>query len=446
MFSLDNSAVNSAGVAGYYSPDSSNARVGWTLGVPVRISYAYYGTTYYKWLGQITDIMPDLSRQHKVVRINAMDYADELARLTLNGIEVATSQRADQAFATILANFPRTPDRYLAGEAQDVYPWLFDTVRDENVTAMGEFNKLALSEFGFVYVRGDVDGGGTLVYEPRGLRDPVSRWAMTDTDINDMSISYSLDDIINRVLVTIHPREEQTDPTVLFVLGNRPAIDAGETLAFNCPYRESTGSLARIGGYNMITPTTSEPDYRGNTTVGGTGGVTLTSGFSVTADFGGNSADVTVTNGTTQDGYLRLLQLRGYALPSVESIVCRAESTAGIDAFGPQTENIDMPYQDSAYAGTQAAEQILAKNKDPRTRCRSVSFLPNKSSSLMIQALAREVGDRITVTESVSGLDTDYVIQSVEFDVKPNSWSEVTWRLAPAEAENWSSTDTWPSK
>lgn len=449
-FSLENSAINSVGINGYYSPDSTNARIGWTIGVPARISFDYYGTTYYKWLGQVTDIMPSLDRKHKVVRVNAMDYIDELARVTLNGLEVATSQRADEAFASILDNLPRTPDRYLAGEALDKFPYVFDTARDESVTAISEINKLAVSDFGFAYMKGDVDGGGTLVYEPRGLRETVSRWSMTDSDIDEMEISYSIDDIINRAIVRVHPRRadstDSTDgPVVLFRLGNKPQINAGESITINCPYRDpNNDNLARVGGYAMLTPTTSSDMYRLWTAI--SGGTNLTTSCNVVADFGGNSAECTITNNSTQNGYLRLFKLYGYGLYSFEEVIIRSESTASIDSFGAQSESIDMPYHDSIFAATEAADQIVANNKDPRTRCRSVTFGANKSSTRMIQALAREPGDRITITETMSGLNADdYFIQAVEFDVKPGPWTEVTWKLGPAVVETWSS-GGWPSR
>ena len=44
-FTLDNSNLNSAGLAGYYSPGHANARSGFSTGIPVRFKVTYDGGT-----------------------------------------------------------------------------------------------------------------------------------------------------------------------------------------------------------------------------------------------------------------------------------------------------------------------------------------------------------------------------------------------------------------
>jgi hypothetical protein len=158
----------------------------------------------------------------------------------------------------------------------------------------------------------------------------------------------------------------------------------------------------------------------------------------VTADFGGNSADVVATNGSTQDGYLTKCQLRGKGLYSFEEIIIKAQSTPSVDKYGANTASIDMPYQSDPTLAGQIATSIVANNKDPRTRVKSIAFQANVSSVTMIQALAREPGDRVTITETMSGLSTAaYHIQGVEFSIRKGTWIEAAWNLAPAAVEDW---------
>ena len=48
-FALDNSAGNSGGKLGYYSPDHANLRAGFGIGMKTRLKVVYGDKTYYKF-------------------------------------------------------------------------------------------------------------------------------------------------------------------------------------------------------------------------------------------------------------------------------------------------------------------------------------------------------------------------------------------------------------
>ena len=57
----------------------------------------------------------------------------------------------------------------------------------------------------------------------------------------------------------------------------------------------------------------------------------------------------------------------------------------------------------------------------------------------MTHALAREIGDRVSVTETTSGLAAaDYFIHAISFEVVAGPAFRVTWRLIPADQEDYS--------
>lgn len=92
-----------------------------------------------------------------------------------------------------------------------------------------------------------------------------------------------------------------------------------------------------------------------------------------------------------------------------------------------------MPYQDDQLVAQDAATVMLANWKDPRSVVRKLSFYGNTSSALMEYGLRYEPGDKITVTEAVTGLDTDYFINGVSIDITKYGKIQFTWTLAPAD-------------
>ena len=65
----------------------------------------------------------------------------------------------------------------------------------------------------------------------------------------------------------------------------------------------------------------------------------------------------------------------------------------------------------------------------------SVMFWANKSNTLMQHAVSRDLGDRITITDSVSrtGINADFFIERIEHAVSQGgSYHEVRWLLSPA--------------
>jgi hypothetical protein len=104
-----------------------------------------------------------------------------------------------------------------------------------------------------------------------------------------------------------------------------------------------------------------------------------------------------------------------------------------------------MIYQQDVNLANTVAAAILANLKDPRSKVRAVRFTAQWDSAAMMHALAREIGDRVSVSETISGLAAaEYFIHGIGFEIIPGPpWAEdkafrVTWRLIPADQESYS--------
>ena len=102
-FALNNSASNSGGVQGYYTPGHANARTGWDLGVLVYVGFTYGGTTYIKFHGTVNGIVPDAGQyQRQAVVVTCTDWIDEAAVSKLKEVAVQEDRKAGQLVTTLM--------------------------------------------------------------------------------------------------------------------------------------------------------------------------------------------------------------------------------------------------------------------------------------------------------------------------------------------------------
>ena len=95
----------------------------------------------------------------RTVTVTCEDWMGIASRHYLNLMAYTTNKRVDEAIPLILANMPIQPYATELATGVDTFPTMFDTARS-TTTALAELNKLALSEFGYIYCISN----GTIVY------------------------------------------------------------------------------------------------------------------------------------------------------------------------------------------------------------------------------------------------------------------------------------------
>ncbi len=97
---------------------------------------------------------------------------------------------------------------------------------------------------------------------------------------------------------------------------------------------------------------------------------------------------------------------------------------------------IDSPYINNAAQGTALAQWLVSQAKDPSPPVRSLRFTANSSDAFMTQALARDLGDRITVIDSQLGGTADFYIEGIDHTVKNGGkLHEVSYTLTAVPAQ-----------
>lgn len=432
-FALDNSANNSGGVAGYYSPDHASVRSGFEHGIEVRLLMTNGGTSFYKFRGTLDDIdvLPFTTRE-RLTYCTVLDWMDEAAKESFGDVPTQVGKRVDEIIGTVVAAMPRQPAATSYAQGGYAYPYSLDGAMAET-PAMSELARAVMSDLGALFVKGDQVQGGTLRFQDRRARQsPGSALTTLSNTMQGVKVRRPRARLYNRVKATVHPRKvDAAATTVLYTLdqSNPPAIAAGETIAIEGRYTDPTLRAVRVGGVDMVTPV-ADTDYAMGT---GPEDFSLTADLTVSATFGSTGVTFELTNGGTSTGYITLLQARGRGLYDYAPLTMVATNQTSRDDYGGQKLEIDLPYETSPTVGQSIADYWLGKLKDPRLSADDVEFLAHDgNSALMTAMLQREVGDVIALTETLTAMSAvNHFINQVELTLMPNNVVKTKWLLAP---------------
>lgn len=432
-YTLSNAAtVNHGGVLGYYSPENANVREGFRLGILVGLSAWFNGTPYLRGVGWLDTIDPQPGQYlERRVSCVALDYMNELAQLQLTGVPTQVGKRADEIAETILAAVDRQPLAVDLQEGDSTFEYALDAAQAEASTALTELQRLAQSEYGLFFVKGD----GTLTFRRRTSLVQIEVLASLNDDMVSMSAPQARRSVLNRIRAITHPRRVDGAPTtILFSNQDKPSIANGESLTITGFYNDPTLRASRVGGTDMVTPV-ANTDYTANTSEDGSGS-DLTSGFSVVATFGANSVDFVITNNSGSAGFLTLLQVRGRGLYDYDPVEVVLSDTDSIGLYGERSLPLDMTYQSDTNTAEAVAAFLLAAWKDPAASSVELSFVCNTDATLL-RALTLDVGDGIAVMETVTGVAATFRIQQVRLRIEPRQVVWCTWLLQRVRAEDY---------
>jgi len=443
-WALDNSVRNSATTEGYYSPTHGSARSGFEIGIRVRLVIVSGGVSYYKFTGRLgaLQVTPN---QHGpwTVLCTAWDYLDECNRARLKRVAVQVDQRGDQLFDTLVDEMPIDPTSSTSGTGRETYALALDAKSpEEGLSVLGEFQRLAMSEAGFIYGRGTTSAATAqqLVYESRTDRATknTNQTTLTDDEIEGIEIGRFRDRVINRMQVQTHPRRKDGSSVILYTMRDATVDDAsalelgaGVSRTLICPYTDPSDRNKRCAGTSMVTPASST-DYTANAAADASG-ADLTSSLGVAATYGGTSASVVLTNNHASTTlFVTKLELRGLGIYDEQKTIHEQEDTSSQTSFGMNTYKYDASYQMNPIVGDSFARHFLAVYEEAQQSAESVTVLANKTAALMLAVLSREPGDRIGVSEAVSAVSEGYFIQAVTLTITPRDVIRCRWGLSPA--------------
>jgi hypothetical protein len=160
-------------------------------------------------------------------------------------------------------------------------------------------------------------------------------------------------------------------------------------------------------------------------------GADVTADFTIVVTTGGGGAKFVVTNTTAAPAYLTFLQLRGKRVLDHGTAQHIATDATSITTHGEHAVEFDMPYQALDTIGQATADFILDKWMDPLSQAREIVVL-GKTTALLTQILTRDISDKITLSETVTGVSDDFHINGMTLTITPDGYVQARYTLAVA--------------
>ncbi len=382
----------------YSTENSGSALYDYLIpGRPVRIRATYDGDTYPIWQGILDDLPQHPERRRRTVSIPCLG---NLTRLVGKRISTALYQkvRIDEVLEVILDAVGWPSGERVLDEGRTILEWWWADDEDafQAVRALLDCEGPGAAIY--------EDGQGRFVFESRHYRYLSTRSTVSQATIRDAGVeplfsepfSYSrgLKDIANTASLELRIREAST-------LGE--VWQHGEVVSLGADEVREIVARGTEPFIDAVTPAVG-PDYQ----------VPIGSIVDVSLDRdSGQSCTITLTAGSA-GASVRNLRLRAYPVEVISTITVKptVNTSASIARFGiqelkqwgPRSEIDPLVVQDLVNA-------TVALYQEPRP---TVSInLKNATDERLVQALEREVSDRITIVEAQTGLDTDCWIEQI---------------------------------
>lgn len=446
---LDKTEIGDASVivvdtAGKYIPQNTASPLYGNLkpGRQLRIRATHNAVTYDLFRGHLDDILPEPHIEEQRAILPCLDGLDRLARERIN-MGLQKNKKSGPLFTEAADQAGWNAVRRAFDAGIDPYPLVFT----ERLGCRNFLDRLALSEFGFVYV----DGRGYLVWEDRTHRHipphTVSQWVCSAGKYVDIEPMSSFKTVRNAIIIEAQPYIPNAAVVELWRLwenkdnvpADSPILRAGEVYDY---WAKFTGIAD-----NVVAPAATV-DYLGNTLIDGSG-ADKTAKLTVVPTIFAQSARIRVTNTDVVDFYLTMLKIRGELYDMPQRLAITEEDAASIAEYGYIDLIIPLPYYTSSQAMRDMAKYQLGLKRSPWHRYRIE--LVGDTDEILTQILARKLSDRITLQNAAYNIDDDFHIDKMEHQVGEDGIHRCRWTLVRADdllywiwdVSKWDDTTVW---
>ncbi len=375
----------------------------------VRLVSIFSGATTTQFTGYLESIQPhpDIGGGHTAT-LSGFGPLGKIARQSVS-VALQTNQDTGTIIDAILDAAGWPTDKREIDRGATVVPYYFTT---EKRNVLDLIRELEASEGGAIYETKD----GKIGFESRMRRrmPPYNASQATFSDAADADLGYEsieqsdpVDEIYNRATAKVQ-RYELREEAVLWTLAESPTIAPGASKSF---WASVSSDVAAV--YEWTTPVAST-DFTANANSFGTG-TDLSASITVAVDKFATSMKVTLTNGAASTASITSLSARGVALVALDPVTVRADDEDSQETYGIREYPIDAPWLPSTNTAQGYVDDTVADRKDPKPLI-TIGYRANRSTSQLIESLARDIGHRITVVGdgvSLLGIDGDFYVEAI---------------------------------
>lgn len=390
--------------------------------------------SFVKWTGKIDSIDPEPGEYGgPTVRVTCYDVMRDIIDTEVSAIEAQAGIYDDACSGVVLDALPADaqPMARNLDPGLDLYTYALHNL-GTGKRAGTVLANICRSSWKWGFPQGD----GTYRELNRNSRATAVSSHTFDDLMHGLRVPSRQSNVFTQVKTITHPLEVPASPVVVATLaGTPPLIPGNSTVELEQAYRDPNDSRRIIGAIDFQTtgspgalvPTT---DYLANDQEDGLG-ANITGNITVPVSPYGGKGLFSVTNGSATPAYLvngagaSFMQLRGRPIYDNGPRTFRTGT-------GKRIAELDLPYLDNDVTGQQIADLIHDTYSDP-DQIEAITILGNYSDTLMLAALSLDIGDVITVSETVTGTsNTKAMIRSVEIDLIDGITLWVRWGLVPA--------------
>jgi hypothetical protein len=152
------------------------------------------------------------------------------------------------------------------------------------------------------------------------------------------------------------------------------------------------------------------------------------------------SMKITITNNNaTNSATLTLIQAKGTKVTKLSSVSVSSSDSTSQDAYGTKTYTLPAKWLQTTNVAQDYANFIIGRYKDP-VPIINVAFMANKNSDLMVETMARNISDRITVVATGSktelGISGDFFIEAISHKISnAGRYHEVMFEMSEASGD-----------
>jgi hypothetical protein len=154
-----------------------------------------------------------------------------------------------------------------------------------------------------------------------------------------------------------------------------------------------------------VTPV-EETDWICTSDVAGEGDTVGAPDVTVSADFYGDQAEVTLTNNSADPVYVQKLQVRGYGVRAREPVTILVTDATSIDLNRRWTLSIDAILMDSQIEALALADYLLDRYSDASAIVDGLKVVANTSATRMAAVRDLELCQQVSVSEHQTGLSS----------------------------------------